>query len=122
SQKMIVFADSYYYFALFNREDPAHARAVEFSRTFRGKMATTAWVLTEVADGMAGPYDRDVFVRFFDDLRIDPDVQLVPASSGLFDEGIALYRSRSDKQWSLTDCISFVTMNRENLTEALTGA
>src|SRR6266851_3871275 len=118
---MTVFADSHYHLALFNRQDPAHVRAVEFSRTFRGKMVTTAWVLTEVADGMAGPYDRDVFVRFFDELRIDTDVKFIAASSELFDEGIVLYRGRSDKDWSLTDCISFVVMSRENLTEALTG-
>jgi predicted nucleic acid-binding protein len=32
-----------------------------------------------------------------------------------------LYRSRYDKPWSLTDCISFVVMADEGLTEALTG-
>jgi predicted nucleic acid-binding protein len=26
-----------------------------------------------------------------------------------------------DKQWSLTDCISFVVMEKESLREALTG-
>ena len=32
-----------------------------------------------------------------------------------------MYRSRNDKAWSLTDCISFVVMEQEGLTEALTG-
>lgn len=36
-------------------------------------------------------------------------------------DGIRLYEQRRDKQWSLTDCISFVVMKREGLTEALTG-
>ena len=31
------------------------------------------------------------------------------------------YRSRRDKEWSLTDCISFVVMEDEGLREALTG-
>lgn len=29
--------------------------------------------------------------------------------------------SRLDKDWSLTDCISFVVMRDEGITEALTG-
>jgi predicted nucleic acid-binding protein len=32
-----------------------------------------------------------------------------------------LYRNRADKNWSLTDCISFVVMKRKGITEALTG-
>jgi hypothetical protein len=32
-----------------------------------------------------------------------------------------LYRQRADKDWSLTDCISFVVMRQRGLTEALTG-
>lgn len=32
-----------------------------------------------------------------------------------------LYRARPDKEWSLTDCTSFVVMNECGLTDALTG-
>ena len=118
---MTVFADSYYYFALFNAKDNAHGRAIKFSENFQGRLVTTAWVLTEVADGMAGIADRDVFIRFFDEISLDPDVTIIPSAPELFIEGITLYRDRPDKEWSLTDCISFVVMNRERLTEALTG-
>ena len=42
-------------------------------------------------------------------------------SDELFARGMDLYRSRHDKDWSLTDCISFVVMADEGLAEALTG-
>jgi len=35
--------------------------------------------------------------------------------------GLNLFNSRSDKQWSLTDCISFVVMQEQGVTEALTA-
>ena len=35
--------------------------------------------------------------------------------------GVALYAERPDKDWSLTDCISFVVMRKMDITEALTG-
>ena len=43
------------------------------------------------------------------------------ATSELFERGLALYNARPDKEWSLTDCISFVVMADEGLTDALTG-
>jgi hypothetical protein len=45
----------------------------------------------------------------------------VPASRELFDSGWALYQDRPDKDWSLTDCISFVAMRERGIIEALTG-
>jgi predicted nucleic acid-binding protein len=39
----------------------------------------------------------------------------------LFDEGLRLFKTRLDKEWSLTDCISFVVMEREKIREAFTG-
>jgi hypothetical protein len=45
----------------------------------------------------------------------------VPPESNAFDAGVALFAQRPDKHWSLTDCISFIVMRREGLTDALTG-
>ena len=39
----------------------------------------------------------------------------------LFGARVEFYSARGDKDWTLTDCISFVVMKREDLTEALTG-
>lgn len=48
-------------------------------------------------------------------------MQVTPASHDLFRRGLRLYFDRPDKEWSLTDCISFVVMGDEGLSEALTG-
>jgi predicted nucleic acid-binding protein len=34
---------------------------------------------------------------------------------------VDLYAERPDKGWSLTDCISFVVMRQQGITQALTG-
>lgn len=54
-------------------------------------------------------------------LKSDPLIEIVPPTLALFDMGLALYADRPDKQWSLTDCISFVVMRQHGLSEALTG-
>jgi uncharacterized protein len=38
----------------------------------------------------------------------------------LFERALAPYGERMDKEWSLTDCISFVVMRERDLTQALT--
>ena len=46
---------------------------------------------------------------------------VLPGSRESFQAGLELYRSRPDKEWSLTDCISFVVMKERGIAEALTG-
>jgi|SRR5688572_2427179 len=116
-----LFADTFFFLAYLSSTDFAHAKAVDYFDLFEGELITTESVLTELADGMATPGDRDIFIEFYDTLRSEPDVQIVATGAELFAEGMNLFRSRLDKKWSLTDCISFVVMRREGLTEALTG-
>jgi uncharacterized protein len=116
-----VFADTFYYLALVSERDAAHDRAVEVSRALRAATVTTAWVLTKVAAALAVPPQRAVFLTLLASLRQNPRVTLIPPTEELFARGLDLYTRRPDKEWSLTDCISFVVMQEAGLTEALTG-
>jgi predicted nucleic acid-binding protein len=116
-----IFADSYFFFALLNPRDSAHAKAVDFSRQNRGPLATTAWVFTELADGLASTPRRQMFRRVLDDFEANHANLAVPANLETFEKGVDLYHSRPDKQWSLTDCISFAVMTEEGISDALTG-
>jgi predicted nucleic acid-binding protein len=51
----------------------------------------------------------------------DPRFQIALASTVSLDEAMGLYRARPDKAWSLADCLSFLVMEKESLTEALTS-
>jgi predicted nucleic acid-binding protein len=92
-----------------------------FLAKFVGTLVTTRWVLMEVADGLASTPARHEVRMLFEDLASDPMVLIVEPSGSLGQRGLDLYDARPDKEWSLTDCISFVTMADHGLTEALTG-
>ena len=117
-----VFADAFFYLALLSERDAAHGRATEIfhSGEITGTVTTVA-VLLEVADGLSSPARRGVCAGFLDDLAREPKTTVRCVDDDLFQRGLDLYRTRSDKGWSLTDCISFVVMADEGLTEALTG-
>lgn len=52
-------------------------------------------------------------------LRGSPAVDLIHVSHDLFVDGWAYMRDRSDKRYSLTDCLSFVVMERRGIDSAL---
>jgi hypothetical protein len=116
-----VFADTYYYLAILSESDAAHGRAVRLARELAGKTVTTAWVLMEVADALAAPPLRSLFLALYERLRGNPNVTIVPPTATMFEQGVELYARRPDKSWSLTDCISFVVMQEHGLSDALTG-
>jgi len=116
-----VFADSFYFLALFNSNDEAHALAVKAAADLAGTLVTTDWILTETADALCGTANRLGCAELINDLRSSTHVEIVPASRALFDAGWDLYQRRPDKDWSLTDCISFIVMQDREITKALTG-
>jgi predicted nucleic acid-binding protein len=77
-------------------------------------------VLAEIADGLAALRFRAHAVRVIDTLRASPLVAVEPASPALFAAALERFRARSDKDWGLTDCASFVVMEERGLSEALT--
>lgn len=53
-------------------------------------------------------------------MRASPRTRIIPLDSRLLQRGLDLLARRADKNWSLTDCISFVVMEEEGIQEALT--
>lgn len=120
-----VFADTFYWIALLYRRDPWHDRVSALSATLLedDTVLTTDAVLTELLAALsaAGPYVRQEAVTLVEGLLADANVRVVAGTRALFLEGLALYRARPDKAYSLTDCLSMQVMRREGLTDVLTN-
>ena len=118
-----LFVDTAYIYALFNKRDQWHEKAVEWQQKLAGenrRLLTTQFVLTEIADGLSALKTRRNAAVILHALEQSELVEIVPAAPELFRQGLNLYESRPDKDWGLTDCISFVVMKEKNLFEALT--
>src|SRR5438093_5384722 len=107
------FADTFFFLAWWNRRDLAHDRVQEFVGEYTGRLLTTRWVLMEVADAFASSrMQRDVR-SLFAEIESDEQITIVEPVESLHRRGLNLYDARPDKEWSLTDCISFVVMADE---------
>ena len=113
-----VFADTFYFIAQLNPADEAHAKARAFTDEYEGRLVTTEWVLVEVGDAFSRGPNRTRFVDFFQLLPRMSDLSIVSVDLA---DGFELFANRLDKEWSLTDCLSFVAMQQTGITEALTG-
>jgi predicted nucleic acid-binding protein len=83
-------------------------------------IVTTEAVLWEWLNALADSTTRATAAEGYCRAHADKRVEVVPFGPELNSAAVALYRSRSDKAWSLTDCQSVVVMVRRHLTEALT--
>jgi hypothetical protein len=117
----LVFADTSYYVALVSNKDQWHDIAMEVSRDLFDGTVTTEFVLTEVGNFLHRPPDRELFRVLMVTLRSDDQTIIVPASSHYFEAGLHLFLERADKAWSLTDCISFITMQEQGIADVLSS-
>jgi hypothetical protein len=116
-----VFADTHYFIALLDSRDAAHVKAVYFSRLPGLRFVTTDYVLLELADAFHKPALRTEFLILWELVHREPTFQIVSGNKSLLQRGVQYYRKRADKEWQLTDCISFLVMEGLGIKEALTG-
>ena len=120
---MTYFADTSFWLALSRKRDQFSdsARAWnQFVLRARIGIVTTEAVLWEWLNALSILPDRARAVEGYRLVHSDPRIEVVPFESELVKSAVELYRTRRDKDWSLTDCLSFVVMGRRSLREALT--
>jgi uncharacterized protein len=119
-----VFADAVYWIAVANRKDQWHAKAKDVVRSLgQTVLITTEEVLDEFLTHYSGHGSilRAVAAQTVEKALANPLVKVHPQSHQSFVDGLIFYKARSDKEYSLTDCVSMLTMRREGITEILTG-
>ena len=121
----IIFADTFYWVALLSPRDTFHNQAIAITAKLgKAKIITTDEVLSEVlnflSDGGLKLRERTVnTVRQL--LNADSEkVTVLSQSHATFLSGLDLYEQRLDKGYSLTDCISMVTMKQMGISHILT--
>ncbi len=119
-----IFVDSTAWIALLHRADSLHVAATQaYEQIFQAGhiLVTTSLVLVEVASALAAPGRRKLATELENRLRMSQRARVVFVDKDTYDRGWQLYRERSDKTWSLVDCISFVVTQDLRITEALTA-
>ena len=115
-----IFADTSFYLALLREDDPAHRRALAESGVSR-TILTTEFILLELGNACARREDHADFLALVEGMRGSPRCRIIALDTRLLNRGLERMATRSDKDWSLTDCVSFVVMEDESVRDALTA-
>ena len=117
-----VFLDTGYVIALEAADDQHHDAAVQHWRGFTTQLpplATTSYVFDEVVTFFNSRNQHAKASEIGNRLLRSPTVQLVHVDEALFYDAWQYFTQHSDKSYSLTDCVSFMVMERLGIRTAL---
>jgi uncharacterized protein len=114
------FADTSFYLALLDERDGLHERALAESKLNR-PLVTTEFIILELGNACARAEDHEDFLTVLAGMRASSRTTIVPLDPQVLQRGLDLFTSRADKNWSLTDCTSFVVMHDRAIQEGLTS-
>lgn len=116
-----VFVDTSYVLANVFKDDKHYIKALELSKTIASNkinIITTELILIEIADSLTKVKFRNDAVLAIRDLRKIAIVEKFDID--FLSKAWDLFNSRLDKEWSMTDCFSFVIMEKYGIKQALT--
>ena len=119
-----VFLDTAYAIALASQSDNFHQRAIELAETLEHEsttIVTTRAIQLEIGNALSKQRFRHAGIQLLRALEEDESIIIVELSKALYQEAFQLYSDRKDKEWGLVDCISFITMKKHSISEALTS-
>lgn len=118
------FADTFYWIALTYADDEFHVSAVALDTSpYRPLIITTEEILIEFLTffGGQGVFLRTKALAVTQHILSAKNIRVLAQTHETFSAGLDLYATRLDKGYSMTDCISMMTMHREELTDVLTN-
>jgi uncharacterized protein len=116
----MTFVDTTFFLAISQPRDALHRRARAWADRLTGPFVVTEYVLCETVNALSKPVDRARAHALVGHVLTAAAYRVIPSSQALFAAGLQLHSQRSDKEWSLTDCLSFEVMTREGVGRALT--
>ena len=119
-----IFADTLYFVAITLKNDAWHQEALRLqAANGNAHLVTTEEVLSEYLTSLAkmGQVHRDRATFIVRQLLESDRITVLYQSHETFLAGLTLYEQRSDKGYSLTDCISMTAMREHGITEILTN-
>jgi len=116
-----LFVDTSYVLALFNSADEFHEKAKELKdrASHPNAAITTEAILLEIGNALSKQNLRKQCAAILKGFYRGANIEIVPLSTPFIKEGLAFFEKRPDKDWGLTDCLSFVVMEKHGIREAL---
>ena len=118
-----VFVDSSGFFALWEAGDQHHTKAVRLQQELilkRKHFITTEYVVDETATLLRMRHSHAAAADFLTSVEDSEVLRMEWIGPDRFHAAAQLFRRHTDKEWSFTDCVSFVVMREFRIRDAFT--
>ena len=116
-----VFLDTAYIIALIITDDQFHKISLNTSRQIVAEkinLVTSELVLVEILDTLSKvKYRNEALITT---KKLKQGITVIDTNKELLLKAYSLYEKRPDKEWGMTDCYSFVIMEKYNIKQVLT--
>src|SRR3989337_3596304 len=119
-----VFVDTSAWLALINKSDAFHVKAKNIRDILlhdNMQFIVTDYLIVEVANSLSKIPWRSSAIQLINSIQLSENIRVVEINKEIYNEAWGLYSKRTDKEWGLTDCASFVVMKRYAITVAFTN-
>lgn len=116
-----IFLDTSFVLAYVFKDDTYNSKALKLQNEITKEniiVLTTDLILVEVANSLSKVKFRHEAVITINNLQKAANV--LPVDRNVFQDSWDLFVKRTDKEWGLTDCYSFVIMEKHGIKQALT--
>ena len=113
--KREIFLDTSFVVAIINNDDQFHKAALDLEKNL--KTSATVWITEAILIEIGNTFSKSNKNQVSDFIQYcynSPQIHVVNTDEGLLREALLIFKY-TDKDWSLTDCISFVVMKREGI-------
>lgn len=120
----LVFVDTSAWLALINKSDVFHVKAKNIRDILLRdniQFVVTDYVIVEVANSLSKIPWRSSAIQLINSIQLSGNIRVVEINKEFYNEAWEIYSNRTDKEWGLTDCASFVVMKRYAITVAFTN-
>jgi len=122
--KASVFVDTSGFLALADSSDEHHRTATALQQNLRKRgyrFITSDYVIDESVTLLLVRHSHRGAANFLETVEKSESLEIEWVASETFFKAAALFRSRPDKEWSFTDCTTFIIMKELKIREALTS-
>jgi predicted nucleic acid-binding protein len=117
-----IFIDTSAFLALEDESDQYHEEALQFReqvlRKKRYEVIATSYVLDEILTLIRFRIGIQASIDFSKKIRKSKVVKIVQVSSEIEEKALDIFEKYDDKDFSFTDCVSFVVMREMGIQEA----
>ncbi len=121
--KSEILFDTSFAIARASRKDQFHEKAKFWSDKVQSEnisIVITQAVILEIGNALAKLAFRPIAIGLLESFDKSENTTIISMSDELYEQAFELFRNRSDKEWGLVDCVSFVVMREREIEAALT--